>query len=337
MTSVLLSCRQHRLLLNQYRHRNRRRAAPRSPRKRHSAHCRATRLCAAHLSIQGNQPDRRRVFARLRPHRLGGKGGETAALQIARRIANLPAAVCFLERQIGNPYLDIGRMGRRHVAAGKISVAVRLFYLNELLVKLLARDDPHPALFDHYVAAMNELAHDEPAPIVLRKFERALLKETGVATDFTVCRSTGNAVDPLQTVWWTRRAARALRAANRWPSVSGKTLLDMEQMDYSDGVTQAQSKALMRFVGASFGGMQLNTRQILMIDAVVEDFANKIESAKVADVRLPYRRCGTNSSACRNHAVIYSYRFIELGKYAYIAGIRSAQPVKTTTSSRLRR
>src|SRR5438445_9413576 len=26
------------------------------------------------------------------------------------------------------------------------------FYLNELLVKLLARDDPHPALFDHYVA-----------------------------------------------------------------------------------------------------------------------------------------------------------------------------------------
>src|SRR3954464_9342317 len=24
------------------------------------------------------------------------------------------------------------------------------FYLNELLVKLLARDDPHPALFDHY-------------------------------------------------------------------------------------------------------------------------------------------------------------------------------------------
>ena len=26
------------------------------------------------------------------------------------------------------------------------------FYLNELLVKLLARDDPHPALFDHYVS-----------------------------------------------------------------------------------------------------------------------------------------------------------------------------------------
>ena len=32
------------------------------------------------------------------------------------------------------------------------------FYLNELLVKLLARDDPHPKLFDHYVATLNELA-----------------------------------------------------------------------------------------------------------------------------------------------------------------------------------
>jgi DNA repair protein RecO (recombination protein O) len=59
------------------------------------------------------------------------------------------------------------------------------FYLNELLVKLLARDDPHPALFDHYVATLNELAHNEPAQIVLRKFERALLKETGVAADLT--------------------------------------------------------------------------------------------------------------------------------------------------------
>ena len=55
------------------------------------------------------------------------------------------------------------------------------FYLNELLVKLLARDDPHPVLFDHYVSALNQLAHDEPPTIVLRKFELALLKETGVA------------------------------------------------------------------------------------------------------------------------------------------------------------
>ena len=48
------------------------------------------------------------------------------------------------------------------------------FYLNELLVKLLARDDPHPALFDHYVATLNELAHDEPAPDRLAKIRTGL-------------------------------------------------------------------------------------------------------------------------------------------------------------------
>ncbi len=61
------------------------------------------------------------------------------------------------------------------------------FYLNELLLKFLARDDPHPPLFAHYVDTLNQLAHGEPAPIVLRKFERALLKETGFSGDFTRC------------------------------------------------------------------------------------------------------------------------------------------------------
>jgi DNA repair protein RecO (recombination protein O) len=140
------------------------------------------------------------------------------------------------------------------------------FYLNELLVKLLARDDPHPALFDHYVSTLNQLAHDEPAPIVLRKFERALLKETGVAGEFTVCTATGQAVEPdRQYVVDPERGPRPAQVADTWPKVFGKTLLDMEQEDYSDNATQAQSKSLMRFLLAHhLGGAQLNTRQILI-------------------------------------------------------------------------
>ncbi len=140
------------------------------------------------------------------------------------------------------------------------------FYLNELLVKLLARDDPHPVLFDHYVATLNQLAHGESAPIVLRKFERALLKETGVAADLTRCTSTRAAVDPAADyVVDPERGARLVRAADTWPVVAGKTLLDMEREDYLDPVTQAQSKQLMRFLLAHhLGGAPLNTRQILI-------------------------------------------------------------------------
>jgi DNA repair protein RecO (recombination protein O) len=140
------------------------------------------------------------------------------------------------------------------------------FYLNELLVKLLARDDAHPELFNHYVATLNELAHGEPAPIALRKFERALLKETGVAADLTRCTTTRAPVEPdgLYVVD-PERGARTAGAVESWPVVSGKTLVDMEREDYADPQTKAQSKQLMRFLLAyHLGGAPLNTRQILI-------------------------------------------------------------------------
>jgi DNA repair protein RecO (recombination protein O) len=140
------------------------------------------------------------------------------------------------------------------------------FYLNELLVKLLARDDPHPALFDHYVSALNQLAHDEPAAIVLRKFERALLKESGVAGDWSRCTSSGGQVEVERMyVIDPEHGPRPARPADIWPRVSGKTLLDMESENYGDATTQTQSKFLMRFLLAHhLNGSTLNTRQILI-------------------------------------------------------------------------
>lgn len=54
------------------------------------------------------------------------------------------------------------------------------YYLNELLMRLLARDDPHPALFDHYAQAVAGLASGGGAQqAVLRAFELLLLRELG--------------------------------------------------------------------------------------------------------------------------------------------------------------
>ncbi len=140
------------------------------------------------------------------------------------------------------------------------------FYLNELLVKLLARDDPHAGLFDHYVNALNQLVHGEPAPIVLRKFERRLMHETGVGGDLTTCASTGQRVIPERSyVVDPERGARPATPSDNWPRVTGATLIDMDNENYSDVRTQSQSKMLMRFLLAHhLGGVQLNTRQILI-------------------------------------------------------------------------
>jgi DNA repair protein RecO (recombination protein O) len=141
------------------------------------------------------------------------------------------------------------------------------FYVNELLVRFCAREDPHPQLFHHYVVTLTRLAHDVPAVQVLRSFERVLLRETGyaMALDRTVARkpvlADGRYVfDPERGV---REASDEWPA--QWPVVSGQTLLDMEQDDYHRAQTVSQSKTLMRFLlNVYLGGTPLATRQILI-------------------------------------------------------------------------
>ena len=53
------------------------------------------------------------------------------------------------------------------------------YYLNELLLKLLARQDPHPLLFDAYAATLSSLAADADDAAALRAFELVLLRELG--------------------------------------------------------------------------------------------------------------------------------------------------------------
>ena len=54
------------------------------------------------------------------------------------------------------------------------------YYLNELLMRLLVRDDPHPRLFEVYAATVRLLASGDPDALqwALRGFELLLLKET---------------------------------------------------------------------------------------------------------------------------------------------------------------
>ena len=56
------------------------------------------------------------------------------------------------------------------------------YYLKELLLALLARDDPHPALFDIYANVVAVLAseHDEALQAALRTYELLLLREIGL-------------------------------------------------------------------------------------------------------------------------------------------------------------
>jgi len=63
------------------------------------------------------------------------------------------------------------------------------FYLNELLIKFMQRDDPHPQLFALYTQTIADLAGDAVEP-VLRRFELGLLRESGYALNLEADAST---------------------------------------------------------------------------------------------------------------------------------------------------
>lgn len=57
------------------------------------------------------------------------------------------------------------------------------WYMNELLLRLLPREDPHPLLYDAYDAALEQLAGGSRAAEALRRFEWTLLTEAGYGLD----------------------------------------------------------------------------------------------------------------------------------------------------------
>ncbi len=74
------------------------------------------------------------------------------------------------------------------------------FYLNELLLKLLARHDPHAALFDAYASTLPELTSGDEAEVqaALRAFELTLLQEIGLLPDLSVVTLTQQPVRATQ-------------------------------------------------------------------------------------------------------------------------------------------
>lgn len=141
------------------------------------------------------------------------------------------------------------------------------FYLNELLLAALAREDPHEGLFDAYARALERLAATTVHSHVLRVFERALLAELGYGLQLAHEADSGRSLLPdaryryLPDQGPSRLAAHE---ADDGACVLGKTLLDMARDDYSDPVTAAESKRLMRrLLGTYLGQHELHTRQLL--------------------------------------------------------------------------
>lgn len=141
------------------------------------------------------------------------------------------------------------------------------FYLNELLLKLLAREDPHEQLFDAYAGALAQLPGAQDHAAVLRRFERVLLRELGYGLVLDREVAGDGPIDPAaQYCYVPDRGPLPLRHAAEQTGVelSGQTLIDMAADRYADPRTVQQSKALMRtLINHCLGQQTLHTRQLL--------------------------------------------------------------------------
>jgi DNA repair protein RecO (recombination protein O) len=163
------------------------------------------------------------------------------------------------------------------------------YYLNELLLKMLPREDPHGALFDAYAAALHALAAGGADAPELRRFEKTLLKELGYGLTLDIDVESGRPVvaereysylierGPVQKVpAGTHRAGagalcvpgtplRGQATADEAPALCGKTLLDMAADDYADPRTRIESRQLMRqLIAHHMGGKPLQSRRVFI-------------------------------------------------------------------------
>lgn len=147
------------------------------------------------------------------------------------------------------------------------------FYLNELLMKLLAREDPHPALWDAYAATLPQLGQaDEPA--ALRAFELCLLREIGWLPDLVHVTATQLPVQAAAV--YAVRPDSGVAAASETDAcaVAGAQLAALQAaLDANDlgalrdackGPAAALRRALRELLAYHLGATPLRTRQVLL-------------------------------------------------------------------------
>lgn len=137
-------------------------------------------------------------------------------------------------------------------------------YLNELLIRLLPEQDPHPATFDHYAMTVLALAQGRALEPLLRSFEWRLLDELGYGFALDMDRL-GR---PIAAAGLYRLQADAgLEAVGQLqPGVfHGSELLAMAEADWSVPGALAAAKRLMRqALAPHLGGRPLVSRELFM-------------------------------------------------------------------------
>ncbi len=145
-------------------------------------------------------------------------------------------------------------------------------YLNELLMRLLARDDAHPRLFDHYALAVALLAEQaDVQALVLRAFELLLLRDVGFLSDLAREGSSLASLDPQALYVLAPESGLRLAHGDDAHSLGGEQWLDLHAAMQSDDALLAT----MRACAPSLSALRHQLRAVLHYHCGVRVFQTR--------------------------------------------------------------
>ncbi|MBI3546585.1 MAG: DNA repair protein RecO [Gammaproteobacteria bacterium] len=144
------------------------------------------------------------------------------------------------------------------------------FYMNEVLLRLLHRHDPHDRLFEVYQAALERLCRNNSLQeAVLRVFEKNLLRELGYALvlDHDIADKKPLEADVVYDYIFERGPLRLANPELHRPTeglrIRGASLLALAQETLEDASALRDAKALMRAALARhLGEKPLHSRKL---------------------------------------------------------------------------
>ena len=134
------------------------------------------------------------------------------------------------------------------------------FYVNELMIRLVQREEPHPALFAAYQETLRRLVEESDPEPSLRRFEVGLLADLGYGLLFEHEADTEAGIDPVRRYDYLIESGPVASAAGE---LSGSTLLKLARGEALVGDERREARRLLRRVLDHYlGGKPLKSREL---------------------------------------------------------------------------
>ncbi len=138
------------------------------------------------------------------------------------------------------------------------------YYINELILKLLHRHDAHEALFEKYQEQMLALTDQQNPFVVLRVFEKYLLREIGFGLILDHDVETGEAIRHDMNYRYFPEKGPVLATSHESGVISGSTLIALDKEQFLTREDQRQANRLTRYlIDLQLNGKPLRTRRVI--------------------------------------------------------------------------